>query len=84
MGVRTRGLDIKAGAADAPPAHQPRQAFLTVAEWQAAEVLIANGSKRVQHSLADGAAAVQGVEDRDAVGSADDCALARVRIPVPK
>jgi hypothetical protein len=56
---------------DAEPsfAHQPRQPLLAVAQRQGAEVLAAEFEEieSVQHCLADGATAVERVEDGDAI-----------------
>jgi hypothetical protein len=61
--------------ADPPLAQQPRQALLAVAERQAAKVLAIKLQEveRVQHRVADGAMAMEGVEDRDPVRAGDDC-----------
>jgi hypothetical protein len=55
--------------ADLPPTDQPRQPLLAVAQWHVPKVLAVELEKveGVQHSLADGAAAVERVEDRDAI-----------------
>jgi hypothetical protein len=59
--------------AEPAPAQQPRQPLLAVVQGQAAEVLAVELQQMegIQHGLGDGAAAVQGVEDRYAIGSAD-------------
>jgi hypothetical protein len=50
-----------------------RQPLLAVAQWHVPKVLAVELEKveGVQHSLADGAAAVERVEDRDAIRTAD-------------
>ncbi len=55
--------------ADLPPAQQPHQPLLSVAEGQGAEILTVELQQveDVQHSLADRAATMQSIEDGDAV-----------------
>jgi hypothetical protein len=59
--------------AEPPLAYEPRQPCLAVAQRQGAKVLAVEFEQieGVQHRLADGAVAVQGIEDRDAVQTAD-------------
>jgi hypothetical protein len=58
--------------ADAPPTQQPRQPLLAVSQRQPAKVLTVELQKveGVQHGLAGGAAAVERIEDRDAIRTA--------------
>jgi hypothetical protein len=56
-----------------PTTDQPRQALLAVAQSEAAEILTVELEEveGVQHSLGDGAAAVQSVKDGDTIRTAD-------------
>jgi hypothetical protein len=57
--------------ADPPPSQELRQPLLAVAQWHVPKVLAVEFEKveGVQHGLADGAAAVERVEDRDPIGA---------------
>jgi hypothetical protein len=58
--------------ADGPPSQEPRQPLLAVAKRHVPKVLAVEFEKveGVQHSLADGAAPMECVEDRDAIWAA--------------
>jgi hypothetical protein len=60
--------------ADTPAREQPHQPLLAVDQGQAAEVLAVELQEveDVEHRVADGPVAVDGVEDRHAIGAADD------------
>jgi hypothetical protein len=52
--------------ADPPPSQEPRQPLLAVAQWHVPKVLAVR-AREGRRRTADGAAAVERVEDRDAI-----------------